>query len=199
MPPELCHLAFAPWSLRSKSCPTAAGILSCSQPPPAHSPNMHTPINSRTTPPHNFTTTPACTTDTHPAFPSQQVFVAADTNAAADQASHAGGQLGSHRKGFNSPPLVAMLPQEPLPGCSAVPFRQQEKVTDAEMEGTASLCDSGDAAQQHKVTVSSSWGKREGSAAKVLSHKGTESAGLDIDAFLPPSLSPRQARNTALP
>lgn len=105
----------------------------------------------------------------------------------------------SHRKGFNSPPLIAMS-QGPLQGSSAVPFSQRERVTDAEIEGTASLCDSGDNAQQPEATVSCSWGKREGSAAKVLSCKGTESPGLDIDAFLPPSLSPRQARrNTTLP
>ena len=100
----------------------------------------------------------------------------------------------SHEKGFNTPPIVAMSPLKPLQSCSALPLRQQERVTDAETEGTPSLGNGEDEAR-----VSYSWDKREGSAAKVLSHKGTESSGLDIDAFLPPSLSPRQARNIALP
>ena len=108
--------------------------------------------------------------------------------------------MGSHTKGFDSPLLVAMSPQGPLQSSSSsAHLRQQERVTDAETEGTPSLCDSGAEAQRHEAMVSCNWGKREGNATKVLSHKGNESSGLDIDAFLPPSLSPRQARHTALP
>ena len=156
---------------------------------------MHTPINSRTTPFHSLTLTPARTTDPHPAFPAQHLFLAADANAAADQAGHAGVQIGSHRKASGSPQLTAVSLQDPLPGSSSVCLRQREEATGIEREGTTSLFDQ---AGQLGAMVARSWGQRVGSTAKMVSHERAELPGLDIDAFLPPSLSPRQARGTAV-
>ena len=158
---------------------------------------MHTPINSRATPIHSLTTTPARTTDPQQAFPSEHLFLAADANDPADQAGHARGhagvQMGSHRKGSSSPQLVAIQPQGQ--DSSALSLRHCEEATNTEAEGTPSLFDDVDQARRLEAMR----GEREGSAAKMLSHQSAESSGLDIDAFLPPSLSPRQARITALP
>lgn len=159
---------------------------------------MHTPINSRSTPFLSLTLTPARTTDPHPAFPAQHLFLAADANAAADQAGHAGVQIGSHRKASGSPQLTAVSLQDPLPGSSSVCLRQREEATGIEREGTTSLFDHVDQAGQLGAMVTRSWGRREDSTAKMVSHESAESPGLDIDAFLPPSLSPRQARGTAV-
>ena len=162
---------------------------------------MHTPINSRTTPIHSLTA--ARVTDPNPAFPSQQLLLASDANGPADQAGHAGGragiQMGSHREGSSSPQVVAISPQDPQGDSSIVSRRQCEEATNPKAEGTPTLFGDVDQARRLEAMVSCSWGEKEGSATKMLSHQRAESLGLDIDAFLPPSLSPRQARSTALP
>ena len=119
-------------------------------------------------------------------------------NAPADQPGHAGFQIGPHRKGSSSPQLVALLPQDVLQDSSSVSLRQREEATGIEAEGTPSLFDDDDQARRLEAMVTRSRGRREGSAAKMVSLQVAESSGLDIDAFLPPSLSPRQARGTAL-
>ena len=204
MDPFSSLLKFISQHLPPESGLNVAGIASCSQPASAHSPdNTHTPISSRTTGIHSLAMTPACTPDPHPALPSQQLFLAADANGPADQAGghaggHAGVQMQSHRKGSNRPQPVAVSPQEPLQGSSAASLRQDQEATDTEVEGVPSLFDGGHQATRLEAVVGRSWGEREGSASKAHSQQGTESSGLDIDAFLPPSLSPRQARSTAL-
>ena len=141
--------------------------------------------------------TPAHTTDPHPASASQHLFLAAQAFGPAGHAGHAGGHAGvqmqSHKKGLGS-----SQPQEPLQDSSVVSLRQDEEAKGTEAEGSPALVDGGDQAKGLEAMVRCSWGEREGSAAKVHSHQDTESSGLDIDAFLPPSLSPRQARSTAL-
>ena len=141
--------------------------------------------------------TPAHTTDPHPASASQHLFLAAQAFGPAGHAGHAGGHAGvqmrSHKKGLGS-----SQPQETLQDSSVVSLRQGEEAKGTEAEGSPALVDVGDKAKGLEAMVRCSWGKREGSAAKVHSHQDTESSGLDIDAFLPPSLSPRQARSTAL-
>lgn len=132
--------------------------------------------------------------DSHPAFPSQQLFTASD--GPAYQAGHAGEQGGSHRQGPSSPQPFAMLPEHALQSSSAVPLRQREDVSTApEAEGVPSLFGGGDRAEQFEAMAGCS---RNVGAVGVPAKACAEASGLDVDAFLPPSLSPRQAINTAL-
>ena len=203
-PHAVCNGDFGPQNVSilnsatgSHVCLSFAGAPCTSQPGLPNSPIPHTPVNTPVNRQRHPTLSPAVgpsrTPDPISASSFRQLLIDAGNSPTAHQPNHAAGQGNANEDtaGRQQPDtMVASCTELCSSSGSMMPGMQEKSVAPATGGLVEYSCD--DSVQPKGVGRNVAW--RQAGLRGTAERTGSEPCGLDVAAFLPPSLSPRQAR-----